>query len=273
MRTAVSPLDYTRSGSGEVIVLLHGIGLDRASWAPVRALLGPDFDVIAVDLPGFGTSPPLPADVEPTPAELAASVAHLLDEQGVERPHVVGNSLGGWVALELAQAYEVASLTLLSPAGLWHKRTPRYCRTSLRATRFFARRLRWPVEFAARFRLGKYLILRQSHGRPGLLTTAQARTAIRAMGSCPGFTAVFRATLDRCYTASTPIDAPVTVAFGSKDILLLPNQSRHLDELPAHTVVRELPGCGHVPMSDDPELVAAVITHAVGCDLRARAGR
>jgi pimeloyl-ACP methyl ester carboxylesterase len=269
----VSRLDYTRAGSGEVIVLLHGIGLDRASWAPVRALLEPHFDVIAVDLPGFGTSPPLPTNVEPTPAELAASVAQLLDEQGVEYAHVVGNSLGGWVALELAQAYQVASLTLLSPAGLWRKRTPQYCRISLRTTRFLARRLRRLVEFAARFRLGKYLILRQSHGRPGRLTTAQARTAIRAMGSCPGFTAVLRATLDRCYTASAPIDAPVTVAFGSKDILLLPNQSRHLDELPARTVARELPGCGHVPMSDDPATVAAVITAAAGCDVPTLAGR
>jgi pimeloyl-ACP methyl ester carboxylesterase len=253
-------LAYTRGGSGETLLLLHGIGLSRASWDPVRPLLERNFDVIAVDLPGFGTSAPLPPDVEATPANLAVSVVQLLAELGIDRPHVVGNSLGGWVALELAQAQAVASVTLLSPAGFWRHRTPRYCRISLRTSRLLARGLRPVLEFGSRFRLGRYLIFRQSHGRPARLSPAQARTAVRAMGWCPGFRAALRATLDRRYTSSGPIDAPVSIAFGGKDLLLLPRQSRHLDQLPPHTIVRDLPGCGHVPMNDDPEAVAALIT-------------
>jgi pimeloyl-ACP methyl ester carboxylesterase len=80
------------------------------------------------------------------------------------------------------------------------------------------------------------------------------------MGWCPGFRAALRATLDRRYTSSGPIDAPVSIAFGGKDLLLLRRQSRHLDQLPAHTIVRDLPGCGHVPMNDDPHAVASLIT-------------
>jgi pimeloyl-ACP methyl ester carboxylesterase len=55
-------------------------------------------------------------------------------------------------------------------------------------------------------------------------------------------------------------DAPVTVAFGSRDRLLLPHQSRHLDELPPGTQSATLPGCGHLPMTDDPRAVAALVT-------------
>ena len=86
--------------------------------------LAAEFDVLAVDLPGFGESPPLPAGQEPTPAALAAAVAGLLDELGIDRPHVAGNSLGGWVALELAALRPLASVALLSPAGLWPDGTP-----------------------------------------------------------------------------------------------------------------------------------------------------
>ena len=114
-------LASTRSGTGETLVLLHALGLSRRVWDPVLPALAGHFDVIAVDLPGFGDSAPLTH--EPTPAALAAAVAALLDELGVTSPHLAGNSLGGWVALELAGIRSAASLTLLSPAGLWRENT------------------------------------------------------------------------------------------------------------------------------------------------------
>src|SRR5882757_7753144 len=97
------PLAYTRRGTGRPLLLLHGIGLSRNSWQPVLPDLAEHFDVLAVDLPGFGASPALPDGVAPSPARLADAVAGLLRELDIEQPHVVGNSLGGWVALELAQ--------------------------------------------------------------------------------------------------------------------------------------------------------------------------
>src|SRR3954468_10504436 len=125
-------LALDRSGNGPPLVLLHALGLSRASWGPVVPMLAEQFDVLAVDLPGFGEAPSLPVGVGACPGALAAAVAALLDDLGVERPAVVGNSVGGWVALELAARRPVASLTLLSPAGLWPGRTPRCCRASLR---------------------------------------------------------------------------------------------------------------------------------------------
>lgn len=266
----MTSLAHARSGAGAPLVLLHGIGSSRQAWDPVVAGLAARFTVIAVDLPGFGGSRPLPAHVEPTPAALAAAVARLLDELGVTCPHLAGNSLGGWVALELAAIRPAASLTLLSPAGLWHGDTPLYNRLSLRATRWFARHAAGPLSRLVNYRLGRALILGQTHGRPARLTAEYAHAAIRAMGTCPGFEDVLAATLKRRFLATAPISAPVTVAFGSRDRLLLRHQSRHLDQLPPGSLAEALPGCGHIPMADDPARVAAVIARSAG---RAAAGR
>jgi pimeloyl-ACP methyl ester carboxylesterase len=102
------------------------------------------------------------------------------------------------------------------------------------------------------------------------MTAEQARQAITDLGTSAGFDATFRATLRRRYEA-LPVEAPVTLAFGSRDRVLLQRQSRHLDELPRDTVLATLPGCGHLPVADDPEAVAALIT--ASADPVARPGR
>ena len=265
----MSQLAYDRTGAGEPLVLLHALGLSRQTWDPVVPALSAHFEVIAIDLPGFGDSEPLPAEIEPTPAALAAAVAGLLDELGIEKPHVVGNSLGGWVALELASMRPAASLTLLSPAGLWRGATPLYCRVSLRASRSLARYAAVPLSHLVNHYLGRALVLGQTHGRPFQLTPDYARAALRSMGTSPGFDPILKATAPRRFLATVPIAAPVTVAFGSRDILLLPHQSRHFDQLPPDTRLAALPGCGHVPIADDPAAVAALIMKSAALSRRA----
>jgi pimeloyl-ACP methyl ester carboxylesterase len=255
----MSDLAHTRHGSGEPLVLLHGLGSSRSVWEPVLATLAERFDVIAIDLPGFGDSEALPDDVEPSPAALAATVADTLARLGVVAPHVAGNSLGGWIALELAKQRPVRSVTALSPAGLWRRHTPLYCRVSLRGSRFMARFLGGVLRYVVRWPLGRVLAFAQMTGRPTRMSPDQARGAITALGTSAGFRAAFRATLHRRYLADRQIDVPVTVEFGTRDRVLLKRQSRHLDQMPEHVVLVELPGVGHVPMSDDPEAVAGVI--------------
>ncbi len=259
----MSTLAYTRTGAGRPLVLLHGLGSFRQAWDPVVPALAAVADVVAVDLPGFGASPPLPDGVEPSPAALALAVAELLDELGLESPHLAGNSLGGWVALELAGLRPAASLTLLSPPGLWPRGTPPYCRLSLAASRWLARHARRPIGAVLGSRMGRALVLGQVIGRPTRMTPEQARAGVRALGDAPGFDAVLRATHHRRYVAPGPLDVPTTVAFGSRDRLLVSRRWRRLDELPAGTRLAELPGCGHVPMTDDPVAVAALLAAAL----------
>jgi pimeloyl-ACP methyl ester carboxylesterase len=260
-----------RSGSGAPVVLLHALGSASPAWEPVVPALSQRFDVLAVDLPGFGESDRLPVSITPTPAALAAAVARTLDAKGIDEPHVVGNSLGGWVALELAAIKPLASVTLLSPAGLWQRTTPLYCRVSLRITRWLALHVPGLLNRLVDHRLGRILLLGQSHGRPGRIPPAAARAAVLAMGTCAGFDATLAATIHRSYAPPAPVEVPVTVAFGSRDRILLRRQWRSTERLPAHTEIADLPGCGHIPMADDPEAVTRLITVAAGRTGRARA--
>ena len=84
-------------------------------------LLEGEREVHALDMPGFGATPPLPPRASATAANLARAVHEECARNGVERPHVAGNSLGGWVALEMGRFGWAASVTTLSPAGLWSR--------------------------------------------------------------------------------------------------------------------------------------------------------
>ena len=258
----MSVLRYSRVGAGETLVLLHGIGSYRGAWDPVVPALAAQFDVLAVDLPGFGESPPLPTGQEPTPAALAAAVAGLLDELGIDRPHVAGNSLGGWVALELAAQRPLASIALLSPAGLWPDRTPRYARLSLRAVRGLTHRLERPLNALMRFRAVRSAALAQVYARPGRMTPEQARRGdqrVRPLPRLPAHAA-------RDGRPPLPVDGGDRRAGHRRVRLARPPAA--VPHVPARraaaagATVVPLPGCGHVPMGDDPAAVAALLASA-----------
>jgi pimeloyl-ACP methyl ester carboxylesterase len=109
------------------------------------------------------------------------------------------------------------------------------------------------------------------------MSPAQARAEIRALGTAQGFDAGLAATVHRHYAAEGTLDAPVTVAFGSRDRVLLRHQSRHVDQLPPGTRSVLLPGCGHLPMADDPpanvDVIRASASGAEQDPLRSRASR
>ncbi len=113
---AVTTLEFDRAGSGPRVLLVHGLGGERHVWEPVWPALTARCDVLRIDLPGFGGSDPLPAGSDVSPQGLARAVAAFLAEAGFDHPHVAGNSLGGWVALELARLGLARSVTALCPA-------------------------------------------------------------------------------------------------------------------------------------------------------------
>src|SRR5579875_1919720 len=112
-------LAFERHGSGEPLVLVHGVTHRRQAWYPVLDELAAEREVILVDLPGHGQSPPLVTDGHPVEDVLRAQFKQFLADQGLVRPHVAGNSLGGLVALIAAAEGDARSATALSPAGFW----------------------------------------------------------------------------------------------------------------------------------------------------------
>lgn len=125
-------LHQVRRGSGEPLVLVHGIGSQWRIWEPVLDALAADFDVIALDLPGFGRTPH--DGTGPTVTDQAQRVAAFCTELGLERPHVAGNSMGGGIVLELARMGAVASATAVSPVGFWTGRELAFAQRSLRVS-------------------------------------------------------------------------------------------------------------------------------------------
>jgi pimeloyl-ACP methyl ester carboxylesterase len=105
-------------GAGEPLVLLHGLGESHIGWRPVIGPLSDEYDVIAIDLPGFGRSPALPGRVFSSPANLADAIESTLDQLGVDTYHVAGYSLGARVAIQLAASPRVQSVIAIAPGGL-----------------------------------------------------------------------------------------------------------------------------------------------------------
>ncbi|MGW2840923.1 alpha/beta fold hydrolase [Streptomyces sp. NPDC001493] len=252
-------LTYERTGAGQPLLLLHGVGHHRQAWDPVVRILSGERDVISVDLPGFGESAALPEGVAYDVRTVAGALTAFCSELGVPRPHVAGNSLGGLLALELGRTGRARSVTALSPAGFWSGPERRYAFGTLRTMRRGARAL--PVPLIER-------LSRSAAGRAALTSTICARPARRspeavvaetlALRNATGFDGTLAAGRNTSFTSDVP-GIPVTVAWGSRDVLLPRRQGvRAKRAMPGARLVR-LPGCGHVPMNDDPALVSRVI--------------
>jgi pimeloyl-ACP methyl ester carboxylesterase len=250
---------YERSGAGEPLLLLHGIGHHWQAWEPVLGILAAERDVIAVDLPGFGTSPALPDGVSYDLTTVGSVLGSLCEELKIERPHVVGNSLGGLLALELGREKLVRSVTALSPAGFWTEAERRYAFMTLRAMRLGARSMPLPlIERLSRTAAGRAALTSSIYARPGRRSPEAAVAETLALRDATGFHQTLAAGRYVLFTDDVP-DVPVTIGWGTKDRLLLRRQGiRAKQVIPGARLVR-LPGCGHVPMNDDPALVARVI--------------
>ena len=257
--SANGAIHYERSGQGEPLLLLHGIGSGLRIWDPVLPMLTSHYDVIVVDLPGHGESPVLDDSTPPDAATFALALARFMDELGIETAHLAGNSLGGWTALELAKLGRARSVIALSPAGLWRDRAPAYDIVLFRVSRWLARMLLPVAPAVLASPIGRTLFLAHLIGRPWSLPPSEALEAVRTFVRTPGFEPTFRATTRESFAGGHQIEAPVTVAWGGRDRVLLPRLARFRDELPPQTRWLTLPGCGHVPTYDDPDLVAHTI--------------
>jgi pimeloyl-ACP methyl ester carboxylesterase len=252
-------MSYARVGSGEPLLLLHGIGHHRQAWDPVIHILAAEREVIAVDLPGFGESPALPEGLTHDLSTVVPALGALCEALEIERPHVAGNSLGGLLALELGREKLVRSVTALSPAGFWSPVERRYAFGVLIAMRQAARQLPLPVvERLSRTAAGRTVLTSTIYARPGRRSPEAVVAETLALAHAEGFTETLRAGTSVQFTDDIP-GLPVTVAWGTRDRLLVRRQGIRAKQIIPRARLVRLPGCGHVPMNDDPALVARVI--------------
>jgi pimeloyl-ACP methyl ester carboxylesterase len=241
-------LGLTREGSGPPLVLLHGLGAHRGVWNPVIAWLRTERDVLAFDLPGFGDSSPL--DGAATPARLGEAVAEELERLGIERCAVVGNSLGGWIALEMALSGAAENATAIAPAGLWRGPLVPKPVIGQKIAKLF-----YPLMPAlTRSSILRRGLLSTQTAYPGRIPQADVLELLQRYAKSQGLKAANDAMRSGYFTRLADITVPVTLVWCERDRLIARPRS-----LPAHVREAILPGCGHLPMWDDPAAVAAAI--------------
>lgn len=251
---------YLTAGTGPPLVLLHALGESALDWRWVLPVLARTHRVYAPDLPGFGGSGKPVADY--SPAFFARFIAGYLEALEVERTAMVGNSLGGLVALRLAlsEPARVSALALIDSAGLGREasyalRSPTipgygelsmtWAKTPLGATQrawlksrlLFARPERVPAEwFNEQHRLAQL---------PGFLEAALA--ALRAQINLRGQREVLLDRLPR-------LQIPTLVVWGASDRIFPPSQAREAIARLKHGSLDLIPDCGHLPQIEHPDL-------------------
>ena len=246
---------WDRRGNGAPLLLIHGLGYARWGWEPVLPELAEQFDVILFDNRGIGESdaPPGPYTV----AEMAADAVQVLDETGVARAHVVGTSLGGMIAQELALAYpervDRLVLACTTPGGQKAHPMPQVTVALMAeaatlepavALRRFVENALAPATVEAHPEIVEQIMAHR-------LATAQQPAAWAAQASAG-------ATFD-AYDRLGALAAPTLVQHGDEDVVVDPRNADLLVELLPDARLERVPGTGHLFFWEAPEQFVASV--------------
>lgn len=252
-------LAYHAMGSGEPLLLIHGLTSSRAAFTRIADDLAEHYEVISVDLPGHGDSPPLVRGEPLTPRAQAHAVGEFLDALGISTAHLVGNSMGGWVALEMAADGRARSVVGLCPAGLWQPISERS--RDIELNRRLAR-LTGPLADVLMYVPPiREAVFATALERPYRVDVPTARATVSAQRAARGYHEAHDGLLDHAFERADRISprVPVTIAFGDND-RLLPRRTSQLPQLaPDHAQWLVMPRVGHAPMWDDPEGTIEII--------------
>ena len=256
-------ISLERRGSGDPIVLVHGIGSRWQCFEPVLDRLAEAHEVIAIDLPGFGGSPMVDG-VRPGPAGYADWLEGWLVDNHIDRPHLVGSSMGGGIGLELGRRGVASSVTAFSPVGFWGRPGLRWTQGMLTGLRGAARVGGPVLGRLVDHQVGRAVLLGSMFGRPTQVPPDAARADLAALAGAPAFAAARHGfgsyVLGPDDEPGRLATVPVTIAWGTRDVVLThrSQSARAREVLPTARHV-DLPGCGHLPFYDNPATCGATV--------------
>ncbi len=251
-----------RGGSGEALLCVHGITDTWRTWELVLPALERRHDVLAITLHGHSGGRPLEREGEIELLDLVDEAERDMDAAGFETAHLVGNSLGGWIVLELAARGRARSVVAISPAGGWDHGN----RRALRAYWDLilsqkALELAGPLaeRFAARPGLRK-LALANLVSDPAAVPAGLAAALIRGAGECPAALPLLAQTRREGYPNVGRIECPVRIVWGSNDRLLpVKKLSERFRRMIPDADWAEIEGGGHLPQIDHPARTGELI--------------
>jgi 3-oxoadipate enol-lactonase len=234
---------WERTGAGAPLLLIHGLGYARWGWEPVVEPLTRSFEVLLFDNRGIGESDAPPGPY--TTADLAADALQVLDEAGVERAHVVGTSLGGMAAQELAltapERVEKLVLVCTHPGGGRSFPMPDQTVRLMEARATLREYVANALEPDPRPELVERILEHR-------IATAQPYEPWAAQAAAgAGFDA---------WDRLASLAAPTLLIHGDGDVVVDPRNTELLGELIPDVRVKVYPGCGHLLMWQEPERFA-----------------
>jgi pimeloyl-ACP methyl ester carboxylesterase len=263
MTTTPAPqMHVVRQGAGRPLLMLHGLGGSWRSWQTIMEPLAAQRQVIAVDLPGHGDTPPLAGETSvPT---LADCVVDFLDREGLRGVDVVGSSMGARLVLELARRGVTGAAVSLNPGGFWEGWHKPYFHTTLGASIRLIRLLQPVMPALTGSALGRTLLFPQLSARPWKLPAAATLDEMRSFASTPVFDELLRSLVrgPEQQGAGPGASGPITIGWGRQDRVCLPSQSRKALRLFPSARLHWFDACGHFPHWDQPGETVRLILDA-----------
>ena len=222
-------------------------------------------EVIAVDLPGFGETPPLAGEVPI--ATLADSVVEFIGEQGLTGVSTVGQSMGGRIVLELARRGVGGDTVALDPGGFWSDRERFVFGATLRPSISLVRALRGRLPSLLDSGAGRTLLLAQLSARPWALSCETVLPDVSGLADAPSTGAAMDALTKGPKQQGAPagtVPGRVTIGWGRRDLVTVPRQAERATELFPDAVLHWFERCGHFPQWDAPHEATRLILDNTG---------
>lgn len=257
-------MHHTRRGRGKPLVLVHGLGSSRRAWSLVSLGLAHDREVIAIDLPGHGQTPP--ESDSGTFDGLARSLEAWLSAENLHDADLVGSSMGARLVLEMHRRGHSGSVVALDPGGFWEGWERQFVKTTLSASGALLRSLRPALPALSRNAVSRSILLAQLCARPWNLSGEFVQAELQSIAGTRTFDALVD---DLAFGpgqegAAGPPSSAVTIGWGKHDRLCLPAQAyRARDRFPGSRLVW-FERSGHFPMWEEPDQTVALVRQAVG---------
>ncbi len=254
-----------RRGVGKPLLLIHGLGSTWRTWRPVLNELAAQREVIAIDLPGCGKTPPLQGQV--SIATLADAVTEFLDAKQLMGVDVAGSSMGARLVLELARRRVVGAAVSLDPGGFWRGWERNFFASSIGLSIRLVRLLQPVMPLFTNNPVGRTLLLSQLSARPWSLSPAVALEEMRSYAASASFDELLH---ELAYGAEqegaapgTP-RGPITIGWGRQDRVCFPRQAERALALFPMARLHWFNNCGHFPQWDVPSEAARLILASTG---------
>jgi pimeloyl-ACP methyl ester carboxylesterase len=251
---------FTDGKERPALVLVHGLGSAGTIWKSLTPALLNHFKVITVDLPGHGSAPIHP-DEKVDPKSLAQAIfEEVSKEHEIDQCHVAGNSLGGWIALEMGALgpNKVKSVTALAPAGLWRTATKKRFPPSLDA-RILAKISQYFMKTAYRLPPLKALGYKKITHLWRELSFESCRDSVIAMAKATGYKPLWKGVQNQKFDSAISPEVGVAIVFGDADRTLPEEIAQEKSVAPAHSDWITVENCAHVIMWNYPDLTVDLI--------------